>query len=206
MPSGKCGVVPCCGSSIDGSGMALRFRPLAGVSAPAASALENANCLYASPHLRHCKPEILYKMCKMIADQKPRRRVGRPRIEEPHPVDVLVGQRMRERRLILGLSQERLAEACGVSFQQVQKYERGQNRLSASRLYRVAQILGVPISYFFEDADEAAAGQPMPNISDLPIDDPEIDELARVYHQISDPTVRRRFREMVAAISKTEAA
>lgn len=140
----------------------------------------------------------------MTIQEKPKRRVGRPRIEEPHPVDILVGQRMRERRLILGLSQEKLAEACGVSFQQVQKYERGQNRLSASRLFRVAQVLGVPISYFFEDADEAAAGQPMPDISGVPVDDPEIDELARVYHEISDPNLRRRFREMVAAISKTE--
>lgn len=72
----------------------------------------------------------------------------------PHSIDVLVGKRVRERRQALGVSQESLAEALGVSFQQVQKYENGKNRVSASRLYEIAAALDTSISYFFEGASK----------------------------------------------------
>ncbi len=83
----------------------------------------------------------------------------------PHAVDVHVGGRVRLRRRFLGLSQTELATAVGVTFQQVQKYERGFNRVSASKLYEIARVLKVPLSYFFEGfdgtADRAEAGSDM---------------------------------------------
>jgi len=69
----------------------------------------------------------------------------------PNPVDIHVGARLRIRRSMLGLSQEKLGDAVGLTFQQVQKYERGANRMGASRLFQFCQILGVPITYFFDD-------------------------------------------------------
>jgi len=75
----------------------------------------------------------------------------------PHPIDVHVGHRVRERRTLLGLSQSHLAEQVGLTFQQIQKYERGTNRISASRLWQLSEVLGVPISWFFEDLDGGAA-------------------------------------------------
>ena len=74
-----------------------------------------------------------------------------------HPVDVHVGTRMRQRRTLLGMSQEKLGKAVGLTFQQIQKYERGANRMGSSRLYEFARVLDVPISYFF---DEMPAGVP----------------------------------------------
>ena len=71
-----------------------------------------------------------------------------------HPVDVHVGARMRQRRTLLGMSQEKLGTAVGLTFQQIQKYERGSNRISASKLYDAARLLEAPVSYFFEGLDE----------------------------------------------------
>lgn len=76
------------------------------------------------------------------------------KLDGPHAVDVHVGGRVRLRRTLLGLSQEKLGEAVGVTFQQVQKYERGANRVSASMLWKVAQALDVPISFFFDGLDD----------------------------------------------------
>src|ERR1051325_5238308 len=83
---------------------------------------------------------------------------GRRKADAPHPVDIYVGARVRERRTELGISQEKLAEALGLTFQQVQKYERAANRISASRLYRMGMTLGVDVPYFFEGYREAGAG------------------------------------------------
>ena len=69
----------------------------------------------------------------------------------PHPVDIHVASRLRERRVVLGISQQKLAATLGLSFQQVYKYERGANRISAGRLYDLAKVLGVPLTFFFED-------------------------------------------------------
>ena len=79
---------------------------------------------------------------------------------KPNPVDVHVGQRVRLRRTLLGMSQEKLGEAIGLTFQQVQKYERGANRIGSSRLYDLSRVLDVPISYFFDDMDQQVSGQP----------------------------------------------
>ena len=79
---------------------------------------------------------------------------GRTPAGEPNPIDVHVGDRIRRRRTLLGLSQEKLASLLGITFQQVQKYERGMNRIGASRLWDVAKVLDTEISYFYEEMDE----------------------------------------------------
>ena len=89
--------------------------------------------------------------------------MARARTKRPNAIDAHVGSRMRMRRMMLGMSQEKLATAFGVSFQQVQKYERGANRMGSSRLQHAASILRVPVSYFFEDG----ADGPFESSSDL---------------------------------------
>lgn len=89
--------------------------------------------------------------------EKNARKRGRRGSPESWSVDAHVGQRVRTRRTLLGLSQERLGEAIGLTFQQVQKYERGSNRISAGTLYRLSQVLGVPVSFFFDSYDDPHA-------------------------------------------------
>src|SRR6516225_2063372 len=83
--------------------------------------------------------------------------VGTEKESRPSPIDVHVGSRIRLRRTLLGMSQERLGEALGLTFQQVQKYERGVNRVGASRLFDLSRVLDVPISFFFDDMPDALA-------------------------------------------------
>ena len=85
------------------------------------------------------------------------RRPGRQKADKPNPIDVQVGSRVRLRRNMLGLSQEKLGEAIGLTFQQVQKYERGANRIGASRLHELSRVLDVPVSFFFDDIDPVRA-------------------------------------------------
>ena len=92
------------------------------------------------------------------ADDAPRRSSrGRLPSGKPNPVDVHVGGRVRLRRTLLGLSQEKLGEAIGLTFQQVQKYERGANRIGASRLWDLSRVLDVPVSYFFDEMEDGVA-------------------------------------------------
>src|ERR1041384_6651710 len=94
--------------------------------------------------------------------------IGRPRpkkVDKPNPTDVHVGSRLRLRRTLLGMSQEKLGEAIGLTFQQVQKYERGANRIGASRLWDLSRVLDCPMSFFFEDMDEATASASPRNLS-----------------------------------------
>src|SRR6202007_573631 len=85
------------------------------------------------------------------------RRTGRRKSDRPNPIDVHVGSRVRLRRNMLGLSQEKLGEAIGLTFQQVQKYERGANRIGASRILAVSRVLDVPVSFFYDDTDPVRA-------------------------------------------------
>ena len=123
----------------------------------------------------------------------------------PDPVDVHVGTRIRTRRLLLGMNQETLANALGLTFQQVQKYEGGANRVSASRLAQVAEILGVPVMYFFNGLETAgdAATTDATNIREI-LQRPEAIELIRWYYAITDPDVRRQFLEMVKAVAQSQ--
>ena len=128
-----------------------------------------------------------------------------------HPVDVHVGNRVRVRRILLGLNQTQLGEALGLTFQQVQKYERGGNRISASRLYQIGVTLGVPVESFFEDIPEEAAEFGAPQVEEPgskarreadPMQRRETLELMRSYNRIGDPTVRRQIEQMIKALAK----
>ena len=92
-----------------------------------------------------------------MAMQPQARRPGRRKGDKPNPIDIHVGSRVRLRRNMLGLSQEKLGEAIGLTFQQVQKYERGANRIGASRLHDLSRVLDVPVSFFFDDMDPVRA-------------------------------------------------
>ena len=121
----------------------------------------------------------------------------------PDPVDVHVGARIRTRRLLIGTNQETLARALELTFQQVQKYESGANRVSASRLAQIAEILGVPISYFFSDLD-AAGGSGTPHEIETRelMQRPEAIELIRSYYAIGDQRIRHQFLDMVKAVAQ----
>ncbi len=128
----------------------------------------------------------------------------------PSPVDVHVGARLRMRRTFLGMSQTTLGEAIGLTFQQVQKYERGANRISASRLFTLSRVLDVPVEYFFDDMPAAtAASSPAqggskakkpPSYEPDPLHKRETLELVRAYYEIGDPLVRKRLFEVTKAI------
>jgi transcriptional regulator with XRE-family HTH domain len=128
-----------------------------------------------------------------------------------NPTDLHVGSRIRLRRNMIGMSQEKLGQTLGITFQQVQKYEKGTNRVGASRLQAIADILGVPVSFFFEDApgtsverggfaEESAATSLMEFCTSA-----EGLQLNRAYTAISDPKVRRRVLDLVKALGAPEA-
>jgi transcriptional regulator with XRE-family HTH domain len=126
----------------------------------------------------------------------------------PHPIDQHVGNRVRLQRMLLGFSQDKLAQALGLTFQQVQKYERGTNRISASKLFEIAKILGVQISFFFQDieGEAATAVQGMAESAAEPfayeqLQRRETTELVRAYYRISNPEVRKRTLELIKAVS-----
>ena len=141
----------------------------------------------------------------MTIEAPARKRGGRPRMEVPSPVDVHVGSRVKQRRIVLGMSQDKLAKELGLTFQQVQKYERGTNRIGASRLHDMSRILTVPVSFFFEEMNSqsgfAEAGQE--GFAGNPLDKRETLELVRAYYRITDPAVRKRIFEMVKAIANS---
>ena len=143
---------------------------------------------------------------------EPESRRSREKAEKPNPIDVHVGGRLRLRRTLLGMSQERLGEALGLTFQQVQKYERGANRIGASRLYHLSRILDVPVAFFFEELTDAeplgvlsaldAANAPTPaGSAGESMLRRETLELVRAYYRIGDPEVRRRLFDLTKAIA-----
>jgi len=141
--------------------------------------------------------------------------IGGGRGGGPNPVDVHVGGRVRLRRTLLGMSQEKLGEAIGLTFQQIQKYERGTNRIGCSRLYDLSRVLDVPIEYFFEELPpEAAASSPAHRFGGWseneqeafeherdPMAKRETLELVRAYYRIKDPGLRKRLFEMTKALA-----
>jgi transcriptional regulator with XRE-family HTH domain len=136
----------------------------------------------------------------------------------PRPIDIHVGSRIRLRRTLLGMSQERLGDALGLTFQQVQKYERGLNRVGASRLFDLARVLDVPISFFFDDLPDALAAPShlTPNRrftgfaeSQDPFGDDtmtrrETVELVRAYYRISDGSLRKRVLDLIKTMAPPE--
>jgi transcriptional regulator with XRE-family HTH domain len=129
--------------------------------------------------------------------------------KKPNPTDVYVGGRIRLRRNMLGMSQEKLGESLGITFQQIQKYEKGSNRIGASRLQRISEVLNVAISFFFEDLPGGAAsagGLSEPSGPDYVVDFLSTSEglqLNRAFVKISDPKVRRRIIDLVRSLGDT---
>ena len=134
----------------------------------------------------------------------------------PNPVDIHVGGRVRLRRTLMGMSQEKLGESIGLTFQQVQKYERGANRIGASRLFDLSRVLDVPVSFFFDDMAEAVQSQSPQAVSRGlglseepagfevdPMTKRETLELVRAYYAITDPQVRRRVYDLAKALAAT---
>ncbi len=120
-----------------------------------------------------------------------------------HPVDAHVGQRIRHRRWMLGMTQQQLGDAVGIKFQQIQKYETGMNRVSASRLWDIAQALDVTIAFFFEGLDSEYAEAPGNPVTDMPnnlLADKEAMELIRSYYAIPE-TQRRRLFDLARVLS-----
>lgn len=158
----------------------------------------------------------------MTANIKAKAAVRNPRRssvegDEPNPVDVFVGQKLKSRRNLIGITQENLAEAAGITFQQVQKYEKGRNRLSASRLFQFARVLNVPIEYFFEgfaasdtliglqggfaDNEQEAFQGEADNSEDIMLQKETVD-LVRTYYTITDEKLRKDFLKMLKQMAK----
>jgi len=129
--------------------------------------------------------------------------------KKPNPVDAHVGSRVRLRRMLLGMSQERLGESMGLTFQQVQKYEKGVNRIGASRLFQISKILDVPVQFFFEEApysghagSASGMGEPESEAFILEfLNSREGLELNRAFVKIGDAKVRKSVVDLVRALS-----
>lgn len=129
----------------------------------------------------------------------------------PDTVDVHVGKRLQLRRSLLGLSQEKLGEAIGLTFQQIQKYEKGMNRISSGRLYQFSKILEVPINYFYDNMEQAGKAQAT-GLSDNDQEEfvgndimqsKETVELIRTYYAIKDPELRKDSVKFMKSIAKS---
>ncbi|MEL6978770.1 MAG: helix-turn-helix transcriptional regulator [Pseudomonadota bacterium] len=121
--------------------------------------------------------------------------------KSPNPIDVHVGARLRERRMLLGISQEKLGDNLGLTFQQIQKYEKGVNRIGASRLFQIAQFLDAPVQYFFEGAPGEAEETPemmrfLGTVEGL--------QLNAAFTKIKHDETRRRIVELVKTLSESE--
>lgn len=156
----------------------------------------------------------------MTAELVKRSSRGRTPQGEPNPIDVHVGNRIRLRRTLLGLSQEKLAAMLGLTFQQVQKYERGMNRVGASRLWDIGKVLEVPIGFFYEDMDKEVANQ-SPRMFSIPDSHPaelaeeeehvdldpmhrqETIELVKAYYKIPNRKAAKHMFDLIIAMSKT---
>ncbi|MCC2110738.1 MAG: helix-turn-helix transcriptional regulator [Hyphomicrobiales bacterium] len=130
--------------------------------------------------------------------------------KSPNPIDVHVGSRVRLRRMMLGMSQEKLGEQLGITFQQIQKYEKGTNRIGASRLQHIAVVLQVPVSFFFEDAPgpkPAGEGFSESESSSYVVDflsSAEGLQLNKAFVQIEDPKIRKRIVELVRSLASSD--
>ena len=132
--------------------------------------------------------------------------------KNPNPVDVHVGTRVRLRRILLGISQEKLGEQLGLTFQQVQKYEKGSNRISASRLYQISQILQVSVQFFFDDMPHDGPESNSPGMSNGCDQSGVLDflnsseglQLNKAFAEIRDPTVRRKLVELLKILAEQD--
>lgn len=131
--------------------------------------------------------------------------------KSPHPIDVHVGSRLRLRRLLVGMSQDKLGEALGLTFQQIQKYEKGMNRIGASRLFEISKILTVPVQFFYDGYEGAgdmiglAEDGPKKDDDEINVMDilstPEGLQLCQSFIKIQDPKVRKQVINLVKTLS-----
>ena len=126
--------------------------------------------------------------------------------KKPNPIDIHVGSRVRLRRTMQGMSQEKLGDALGITFQQIQKYEKGTNRIGASRMQQISSALKVPVSFFFEDAPNvsAASGSTDAGATSYVVDflsSPEGIQLNRAFVRITNPAIRRKIIDMVRTLA-----
>ena len=145
---------------------------------------------------------------------------GRTPSGQPNPIDVHVGNRIRLRRTLLGMSQEKLANLLGLTFQQVQKYEKGMNRVGASRLWDISKVLETPIGFFYEDMDKDVANQSPrtfssnneqqlffeeegTDFSSDPMNRQETIELVKAYYKIQNRKAAKHLFDLIVALSKT---
>ena len=125
----------------------------------------------------------------------------------PNPIDRHVGSRVRMRRMLIGMSQEKLGEALGLTFQQVQKYEKGTNRIGASRLHRIASVLSVPVEFFYEGAPHGSAAgtgfaeSPSSTYMSDFLSSNEGVQLVKAFLAIKDPKIRRKVVELIAVLA-----
>lgn len=138
--------------------------------------------------------------------------------EAPHPVDTHVGGKVKTRRLMMGLSQEELAKSIGLTFQQVQKYERGTNRISVSRLMDISRALKTPVDYFLDGCSALSGGgrakPSLRGVSDVkqaemegdPLQRKDILELVRAYQRIQTPGLKKQLLEMAKAMASAQKA
>ena len=131
--------------------------------------------------------------------------------KQANPIDTQVGNRVRLRRMLIGMSQEKLGALLGLTFQQIQKYEKGVNRIGAGRLFHVAKILGVPIDYFYEDVTDASS---MPGFAEETTSPPVMEflstgdglQLNLAFMRIREPKVRKRVLDLVKSLADGEEA
>ena len=128
----------------------------------------------------------------------------KPSAKRPNPTDIYVGSRVRMRRKMLGLSQEKLGEKLGITFQQIQKYEKGTNRVGASRLQAMADAMEVPVSYFFPDSTDGSGGMQEESATFMMdfMSTSEGLDLSRAFTRIRSPKVRRKVVELVRAMAE----
>ena len=126
--------------------------------------------------------------------------------KQANPIDAQVGNRVRIRRMLIGMSQEKLGDLLGLTFQQVQKYEKGVNRIGAGRLYEIARILGVPIEFFYEGVAGGASGFAEAESAPLMefVSSGEGMQLSLAFMKIKDPKVRKRMLDLVKSLAEEE--
>ena len=128
--------------------------------------------------------------------------------KQPNPVDIHVGGRIRMRRMLIGMSQEKLGECLELTFQQIQKYEKGSNRVGASRLFQIAQVLGVPVAYFYEGLEtpgaDGADNGPETGFDFEMLSTAEGIQLNAAFFSISDPGLRKRLLDLIKLLADRE--
>jgi len=170
-----------------------RFRfDCISMTKPAQNDIPFAECISCGPHEEFfTKNAILARILLDGLPEGPDLGIRRERVMK-HPVDVHVGKRVRHRRWMVGMTQQQLADKVGIKFQQIQKYETGMNRISASRLWDIADALSVPINFFFEGLDSHSAAQVEEVTGDI-LADKEALLLVRSYYSIPEAQRRRLF-------------